>query len=279
MEITRNVRNSVLAIVLGLAIVSAGFSFASAQMMYGAGVSDSAPGYGSDGWDPDEGEEPGYGQVVYHSYANGTHTLSGELPYYHEDGFCYYDGSASASVHADAAGHQIIDLVFTMHGTDPSQSGMCTMMAKIIPYSITVQAAASASVNTTATMNGTPLSIDVQEGAYASPWGPGGPTPEPPCEEFVSDDGLTVGCAVRTLDEPVASLPPAAATPVALPRAAHMPMLFPLGASQSEQSGAQPLTSGIPAAFGFNANAEAHVQSAPAAAFFERLFSFFFFWR
>ena len=138
------------------------------------------------------------GHVVFHSYTNGTHTFSGEMPYFHQDGFCQYDGTATATV-GGTIGNETITISFSMHGTEPTESGMCPSIGIILPYSLSVKASGKARVMPQGKLNGGALALDVQSGTYISPWGENGPGDET-CREIISEDGLSVGCEIVAAD-------------------------------------------------------------------------------
>src|SRR3989344_8260619 len=183
-----HMRKISMVAVLVLGLLFSGFSFASAQSGYSSGGSAGFPGT-SGGVDPNPG--PTYdGHLIYDSYKNGTRTFSGELPYFQQDGYCQYDGTVSSTV-TGSGSSQKVNIAFLMRGKERSTSVFCSEIGQSIPFTVTAKASATARVS--ATLNGTPLAIDLQNGAYVSPWGPTVPN-EPPCKEIISDDGLTVGC-------------------------------------------------------------------------------------
>src|SRR3989344_2544679 len=256
----------VAMLVLGLLLGS--FSLASAQM----NVSGSSSGSGSvgmpdsiDGYNPTPGIDSGH--VIFHTYANGTHTFSGELPYFQQDGYCGYDGTVSSTV-TGSGSSQKVNIAFLMRGKERSTSGFCSEIGQSIPFTVTAKASATARIS--ATLNGTLLAIDLQSGAYVTPWGPSVPN-EPPCKEIISDDGLTVGC--ENIGAPDDVRNPPCCKPDALP--SYRDLIgpdYPLNDAQIVPPPVSPV-------YGFVSDDTYGAQETPTASFIRKMFDFFVFWK
>jgi len=256
-----------LVAVLVLVLLFGGFSFASAQMYGDSSGSAGFPGT-SDVVDPNPG--PTYdGHLIYDSYKNGTRTFSGELPYFQQDGYCQYDGTVSTIV-TGTGSSQKVNIAFLMRGKERSTSGFCSEIGQSIPFAVTAKASATARVS--ATVNGAPLAIDLQNGSYASSWG-STDSNEPPCKEIISDDGLTVGCELIE-----APYPGSAPTPPCC-KSDTLPSYRDLIGPDYPLNDAQIVPPPVSPVYGFLSDDTYGAQETPTASFIRKIFDFFVFWR